>query len=61
MALHAALASQAPYFGLVFALMKAWAGSLRAAVSGVRREGTSDMGSDAPDECLWGVGRGLLA
>lgn len=41
--------------------MKAWAGSLRAAVSGVRREGTSDMGSDAPDECLWGVGRGLLA
>lgn len=48
MALHAALAPRAPYFGLVFALMKDWAGILRAAVSGVRREGASDMGSDAP-------------
>lgn len=48
MALHAALAPRTPYFGLVFALMNDWAGILRAAVSGVRREGASDMGSDAP-------------
>lgn len=48
MALHAALAPWAPYFGLAFALMKDWAGILRAAVGGVRWEGASDMGSDAP-------------
>lgn len=48
MAFHAALAPQVPHFGLIFALMKDWAGILRAAVGGVRREGGSDMGSDDP-------------
>lgn len=61
MALCAALALQAPVFGLVFALMKGWTGVLRAAVSGVRREGASDIGVMLVDKCLRAVGRGLLA
>ena len=48
MDLCSVLALQALCLWASFALMKDWAGILRAAVSWVGREGASDMGSDGP-------------